>query len=103
MLSCFIWKIIGEEKELLERIIGNFKSIMHSIGAGIGGQWGQMPPHFLYELSIGISFLQYKCGLLQYVCPHTFDQLPALLHSLAWPDRFFPFLFVVAEADLHAE
>ena len=25
------------------------------------------------------SFLQYKCGLLQYVCPHTFDQLPALL------------------------
>ena len=42
------------------------------------GSGGKCPRTF-YELSIGINFLQYKCGLLQYVCPHTFDQLPALL------------------------
>ena len=44
-----------------------------------GGGSGGKCPHTFYELSIGISFLQYKCGLLQCVCPHTFDQLPALL------------------------
>ena len=52
------------------------------IGAGIGGGSGGKCPCTVYELSIGISFLQYKCGLLQYVCPHTFDQLPALLIAI---------------------
>ena len=58
-----------------------------NIGAGIGGGSGGKCPHTFYELSIGISFFQYKCGLLQYVCPHTFDQLPALLNEFCGSEK----------------